>query len=411
MLPIAKPHLTIQDVNAVKKAILSGWVTQGPKVAEFEKAFSRYVGAQFACAVSNCTTGLHMALLGVGVNPGDCVLTVSHSFIATANCVRHCFAEPIFIDVEENSFNISIKALKKMLSQDCQWKNGQFMYKHSKQLVTSSSPLRWLDKKKISGRVAAIVVVHQIGIPCDLKSIVALAKKYKVPVVEDAACAIGSEVKIKQWEKIGKPHGDVACFSFHPRKVLTTGEGGMLTTNNKKLDSLFRLLRHQGMSLSDVKRHRSRNVLIEEYPIVGYNYRMTDIQAALGVTQLQRIPQLIEKRRTLARYYIKKLNAVPWLKTYEEKAFGKTNWQSFPVRLLKNSPVTRNGLMQHLLDNNISSRPGIMNAHEELPYKNRLFHLPVSEELRRTTVLLPFFDRMTNKDIDKIIGCIAKLNP
>jgi len=193
MIPIAKPFLDKEEVKAVEEVILSGWVTQGPKVLEFEKTFASYVGAEHACAVTNGTTALHLSLLGVGVKPGDVVITVSHSFVATANCIRYCQATPVFVDIDSATYNMSSDGLKACL------------------------------EKKHTGRVAAILVVHQMGMPCDLETILTLAEKDNIPVVEDAACAIGSEIKIKEkWEKIGKPHSLVACFSFHPRKIITT---------------------------------------------------------------------------------------------------------------------------------------------------------------------------------------------
>ena len=198
-IPIAKPWIGEPEAEAARRAIMSGWVTQGPEVAGFEQEFAAYVGANYACAVSNCTTALHLALLAVGVQPKDEVITVSHSYIATANSIRYCGAIPVFVDIEPQTYNIN-----PVLIEDA-----------------------------ISNRTRAILIVHQMGMPCDLKAILAIAHRYNLPVIEDAACAIGSEILWDgQWEKIGKPHGDIACFSFHPRKVITTGDGGMITTNN-----------------------------------------------------------------------------------------------------------------------------------------------------------------------------------
>lgn len=403
MLPIAKPILKNEEVHAAKKVILSGWVTQGPKVAEFEKSFAHYVQSEFACAVSNCTTGLHLALLAVGVKPGDIVITVSHSFIATANAVRYCFAEPVFIDVQEDSFNMSPVALKTFLLKECRSKGGKLFYKNSQRLIKANSPFHFINKNKI-GRVAAILAVHQIGIPCDMKAILSLGRKYKLPVVEDAACAIGSEIYMGgRWRKIGKPIGDVVCFSFHPRKILTTGDGGMITTNSKLIDSRLRLLRHQGMNVSDIRRHKSKKVIVEHYPVMGYNYRLTDIQAAVGIEQLRRLPGLLRKRRQLAAYYIKKLKAIDWVETFKESKNIKTNWQSFPVCLKRNAPLSRDRLMQYFLNKGIATRPGIMNAHEQAPYKSNHVKLPASEVLRKQTILLPLFDAMNRKDIDNIV--------
>ncbi|MEW5956928.1 MAG: aminotransferase class I/II-fold pyridoxal phosphate-dependent enzyme, partial [Chloroflexota bacterium] len=195
-IPVAQPWMDEREIEAVKHPILTGWVTQGPEVAAFEKEFAAFVGARYACAVANGTTALHLALLATGVQPGDEVITVSHSFIATANSIRYVGAKPVFVDIGSETFNMNSA----------------------------------LIEAAITDRTHAILCVHQVGMPCDLVRILKVARRYNLPVIEDAACAIGSEILWNgQWEKIGKPHGDVACFSFHPRKLLTTGDGGMIT--------------------------------------------------------------------------------------------------------------------------------------------------------------------------------------
>jgi perosamine synthetase len=384
-IPIAKPWIGEAEAEAAKRPIMSGWVTQGPEVAAFEQEFAAYVGAKHACAVSNCTTALHLALLAVGVQPGDEVITVSHSYIATSNSIRYCGATPVFVDIEPQTFNIN--------------------------------PI--LIEAAISPRTRAVLVVHQIGMPCDLKAVLDVAHQYSLPVIEDAACAIGSEILWdEQWEKIGKPHGDIACFSFHPRKVITTGDGGMLTTANPEWDKQFRLWRQHGMSVSDTVRHGAKQVIAESYPILGYNYRMTDIQAAVGREQLKRLPEIVARRRYLADRYQQMLADIPGLKLPTEPTWARSNWQSYCVRLPERCDQQQ--VMQTMLDAGVSTRRGIMCTHREPAYRNEPWscgiaqaecrcepgecdRLRESEQAQDHTILLPLFYQMTEKEQDYVI--------
>ncbi|MBB3976622.1 dTDP-4-amino-4,6-dideoxygalactose transaminase [Rhizobium azooxidifex] len=373
MIPIAKPMLDEREVEAVRRVVLSGWVTQGPEVATFENEFATFVGADHACAVSNCTTALHLALKVVGVGPGDEVVTVSHSFIATANAVRYCGAVPVFVDIEENGFNIDPDRIE----------------------------------AAITPKTKAILCVHQFGMPCDLEKIVAIGQKHSIPVVEDAACASGSEILWQgNWEKIGKPHGDVACFSFHPRKLLTTGDGGMLTTANADYDAKFRLWRQHGMSVTDAVRHGSKQVIFESYPELGYNYRMTDMQAAIGRVQLARLPDLIEARRRMAELYRKGLAEIPGVEAPGEPPWARTNWQSYCVRLAEGLDQLQ--VMQTLLDRGVSTRRGIMNSHREPAYADPSTHrvsgsLENSVAAQERCIVLPLFAQMTEADVATVL--------
>ena len=358
MIPIARPVLGEKEAAAARRAVLSGWVTQGPEVAAFEEEFAAYVGAAHACAVSNCTTALHLALVALGIGAGDEVITASHSFIATANAICHSGAQPVFVDVRPDTFNLDPGAV-----------------------VAAIGP-----------RTRAILCVHQMGMPCDLTAILELARQHGLRVIEDAACAIGSEIAWRgEWQRIGRPHGDIACFSFHPRKVITTGDGGMLTTRDPELDRRFRLLRQHGMSVSDTVRHRASQVVIESYDCIGFNYRMTDVQAAIGRAQLERLPNLIAERRQLATSYQELLADMPGIQLPHEPDDVRSNWQSFCVRL--SDRLDQRRVMQRMLDLGVATRRGIMCAHREAPYRamTQGRPLPCSEAAQDRCILLPLY--------------------
>lgn len=381
LIPIARPLVGQEEVEAAARCITSGWLTQGPEVAAFEREFAAVVGAPYACAVSNCTTALHLALLAAGVGPGREVITVSHSFIATANAIRHTGATPVFVDVEPDSFNIDPAAVE----------------------------------RAIGPGTAAILCVHQLGMPCRLAEIVAIGRRHAIPVVEDAACAIGSEIEWDgRWEKIGRPHGDVACFSFHPRKVITTGDGGMITTRHADWDRQFRLLRQHGMSVADTVRHGSPQVIFESYDVLGYNYRLTDLQAAVGRSQLRRLPDLVDERRRLAAHYGELVRSIPTVIAPNEPSWARTNWQSYAVRLTGSCDQRR--VMQRMLDEEVATRRGVMCAHRQPPYANvdssslaarYAGSLAHSEAAEDRVILLPLYPGMTSDEQARVVSALA----
>lgn len=374
-IPLTRPLIGEAEAEASRRPIMSGWLTQGPEVAAFEQEFAAYTGAAHATAVSNCTTALHLALLVLGVGSGDEVITVSHSYVATANVVRYCNATPVFVDIDPATSNMDASQIE----------------------------------AAITPRTKAILCVHQMGLPCDLAAILAVAKAHGLPVVEDAACASGSEISWNgQWEKVGKAHGDIACFSFHPRKVITTGDGGMITTNNPDYDRQFRLLRQHGMSVNDRVRHSANQVIFEEHAVIGYNYRMTDVQAAIGREQLKRLPGIVEARRHLGSRYVQLLADLPGFTMPHEPEWARTNWQSFWVRLPEH--LDQRTVMQGMLDRGVATRRGIMNAHREVPYQREGgYNLPESERAQDRNIILPLYPQMTDEEQDYVVAMLSEV--
>lgn len=379
-VPITRPALGDAEADAVARVVRSRWITQGPEVAAFEAEFAQTVGAKGAVAVSNCTVAIELALRVLGVGAGDDVVTVSHSFIATANAVVSVGARPVFCDVQEETLGMDPRSLE----------------------------------RTITPRTKAVLCVHQVGMPCDLEGVLAVANARGLPVVEDAACAIGSEVRIGGvWRRVGRPEGALACFSLHPRKIVTTGDGGMITTGNEAFLRRLKLLRQHAMSVPDTVRHHADKVIFEEYTEPAFNYRMTDIQAAVGRPQLARLAAIVTERRKLADTYGAALADHPVFSPPREPAFARSNWQSYPLRIKDGAKVGQVAAMQALLDAGIACKRGISNAHQEPAYAGKGTWamdprgLPVSEKLRDTTVLIPLFHGMTQEEQELVLGALS----
>ncbi len=370
-IPIMRPWLGPEEAQAAANAIASGWVAQGPRVAEFERAVADRVGAAEGIAVSSCTAALHLSLVALGLGPGDEVVVPSLSFIATANAARFVGATPVFADVDPATQNLTQKTIEQVLSP----------------------------------ATRAVVLVHQCGMPADIAAVHELCDPKGVAVVEDAACAIGSTLH-------GRPVGAgsvLVAFSFHPRKVITTGEGGMLTTPRADLAGRLRRLREHGMSVSAAERHRSDRVVIERYLETGFNFRMTDIQAAVGLVQLSRLDAIVARRRALAARYRELLADVPGLELPTDPAYGETNYQSFWAILPEEFPVGRDELLDRLLKEGISARRGIMAAHLEPAYEGHPHgDLGVTERITRRSLLLPLFHEMTEAEQDRVAAILRR---
>ncbi len=383
-IPITRPWFDAREEEAVLRPLRAGWVLQGPEVAAFEAEFAAFTGAPLACAVSSGTAALHLALRAVGVQPGDEVITVSHSWIATANAVRYCGAVPVFVDIEPHTYNLDPTRVERL----------------------------------VSPRTRAILAVHQLGMPCDLAALQEIARRRGLRLVEDAACALGSEIALTDgaWEPIGRPHSDAACFSFHPRKLLTTGDGGMVTTADPQLDAAMRRWRNHSIQLP-VEPPPEGALAHTYFPDLGYNYRLTDLQAALGRVQLERIPEMVAARRRQAlRYHqlLAPLAQAGLLTLPHQPDFARSNWQSYAVLL--HEDVDRDAVILHMQSvHNVSTRPGVMCAHREPAYVREPWacapdgdrsrahaDLACSEQVQDQGLVLPLFHHLTDEEQQRV---------
>ncbi len=369
---VMKPWLGEEEAAALSEVIASGWIAQGPRTAQFEAAFAQRMEAGHAVAASSCTTALHLALVVAGVSPGDDVVVPSFSFIATANAPTYVGARPVFADVDPVTGNLTAETVQAALTP----------------------------------ATRAVIAVDQGGVPVELAPLRALCDPLGITVLEDAACAAGSRYA-------GRPAGagaEIAAWSFHPRKILTTGEGGMLTTSNPRWAARARTLREHAMSLSAAERSASILAPAEAYTEVGYNYRMTDLQAAVGLVQLQRLDAVVRRRRELAAGYAKAFAEIEFLRPVEDPPWGESNFQSYWIEVLPGFGTDRNGVLEALARQEISARRGIMAAHLEPAYRGRdtgTASLEVTERLSTGTLILPLFHEMTESEQARVIEAVA----
>lgn len=368
-IPISLPSMGQEEWEALKDPIFSGWITQGPKVKEMEELFASRHKVKHALAVSNCTTALHLALVALGIGEGDEVLVPAFTWVSTANAVMYCKATPVFVDIDPITFNIDIDSIA----------------------------------AKITDRTKAIIPVHLFGLCADVDAIKRIAPKLKI--VEDGACAAGAALN-------GKPAGslgDIGCFSFHPRKSVTTGEGGMLTTNDDLLAEKLNMLRNHGASISEEQRHKGpKPYILPEFEMVGYNYRMTDLQGALGVVQLKKLDKFIDERESWANYYHKELSKISWLRTPQYPANFKHGWQSYVLFVDETkSPIKRNDLMEYLQQKGISTRPGTHAVHMLGFYKNTFniqpMDYPGAYAANEYSMSIPLHNKMVKEDYEYIV--------
>ncbi|HWO93737.1 MAG TPA: DegT/DnrJ/EryC1/StrS family aminotransferase [Dehalococcoidia bacterium] len=365
MIPITRPSVGPEEAQAAAEAVLSGWLSQGQRVREFEQAVATYVGARHAIATTNCTSALHLSLLAAGIGPGDEVICPSFSFIATANSIVHAGATPVFVDIDPRTYTIDPDLIEAAVTE----------------------------------RTRAIMPVDQIGLAADISAVLEVARRHGLAVIEDAAPSLGATVGEARVGGLA----DFTCFSFHPRKSITTGEGGMIVTNDDGAAEFLRRTRSHGASVSDLSRHVSGTVDIEEYHELGYNFRMTDIQAAIGLVQMRRLDDVLGARRRLAQRYNALLSGLDMFETPFEPEGRRHTYQSYCIRLRTQRP--RHEIMAELASEGIATRRGVMAIHLE-PYYRRRFpgiHLPETERAAAETLLLPLYYGMTDAEQDLVV--------
>lgn len=376
IIPISLPHTGEEEWLAAKEPIMSGWLTAGPKVREFEEIFAKRHGVKHAMAVTSATTALHLALVALNIKEGDEVIVPAFTWVSTANVVLYCGAKVVFVDVDRTTFNLDVNDLK----------------------------------KKISSKTKAIIPVHLFGLCVDMDAIKEVAPN--IPLVEDGACAAGAGYKGSAAGSLGT----IGCFSFHPRKSITTGEGGMITTNDSKLAELISNLRNHGASISEEQRHHgAKPYILPEFNMLGYNYRMTDLQAAVGIVQLKKLDLFIDEREKWANYYHEQLKDITWLKTPVVHADYKHGWQSYVVYIDESkSPISRNDIMEKMQQMGVSTRPGTHAPHMLKYYADKYNikpdDFPGARDCNNYSMSIPLFNKMVKEDYEYVVHCLKIIN-
>ncbi|MCZ8035943.1 MAG: DegT/DnrJ/EryC1/StrS family aminotransferase [Novosphingobium sp.] len=370
-IEFAQPFMVEADALAAAEAVRSRWIVGGPRLKMLEDAFSERTGMTHSVGVNSWTSAGFLVLHAWDIRPGDEVIVPSSSFIATANIVRHCGADPVFCEIDPDTWNIDANDIE----------------------------------HRITPRTKAIVTVDQLGNPCDLGPILAIARRHGLKVLHDAACSLGSLYE-------GQPIGagaDAVVYSLHARKIVTCGEGGMICTEDGGLAHLLKLLRHQGMSASDDKRHGNSPTNFETYPVVGFNFRITDIQASVALSQFSRLDEILTRRRELAERYEDALQKISTLRSQTVLPNAVMNWQSYQVQLTPSAKLTRNEVMDHLWAAGIPTRRGVMIAHTEPPYRPLNVKLPVTEHVEATSFQLPMHTGLPSDHQEYVIDKLQQL--
>lgn len=370
-IQFSRPYTGEEEARAAADVIRSGWIVGGPQLAAFEAEFAARCGAAHAVGVSSWTSGAFLTLHALGIGPGDEVLVPSYTFIASVNVITHCGATPVFVDIDAHTWNIDPQDLE----------------------------------RKIGPRTKLLLPVDQVGLPCDMDAISDIAARHGINVLDDAACAIGSSNR-------GRAVGSLApvsVFSLHARKLVTTGEGGMIVTDDGELAERLRRLRHQGMSLSDYQRHAMSPTTYESYPDVGFNFRITDIQAAVGRVQLAKLDEILAHRRTIADGYLNYLRNHPLFQAPAVPEGIVPNWQSFMVGLRDGAAVERDQIMTWLHERGVPTRRSVMASHLEAPYRAMPAHLPNTERAFARNFQLPMHPGISREQLTRIVEALSEV--